>query len=169
MKRLLLLLITSLLAFALVACGESDTDSKASGSDTEEKAADTEEKESEKVFGIGDTAEIDGVKITLKNVTTTDERNQFADTDPAQVVKLEYEVENNSDDEITVGMDLEVYDGDGNKGESYPLDNTLDTLATGKKIQAVGHFGVEEGPIEIHFSPFLSFDSEAAVFEAEIE
>ncbi|GEN30279.1 hypothetical protein HNQ35_000017 [Cerasibacillus quisquiliarum] len=171
MKRLLLLLFALILSIALVACNESSstTDSKKEDKpETEEKEDKKEEKKEEKKLGLGDTAEVDGVKMTIKSVSTTDERNEFAETDPATVIKIEYEVENTTDDEIPIGMDLSVYDGTGNKMESYPLDNTMGSLAPGKKIQGTEHFGIEEGPIEVHFLPAVSF-SDAAIFELEIE
>lgn len=112
--------------------------------------------------------EVDGIKFTLKYVSTTEERNEFDDTDSPVVVKIEYEVENGTDEEITVGGNLEVYDSAGNKGELYPLDNTMDTLQPGKKLNDVAHFGVESGPIEIYFQPLLSFDN-PAVFKVDLK
>lgn len=126
------------------------------------------EESAEIKLGVGDSAEVDGIKFTLKSVTTTDERNEFADTDPAIVVKIEYEIENNTDEEIPVGGDLQVYDGTGNQVELYPLDNTMGSLQPGKKMQGVDHYGIEEGPIEIYFQPLLSFE-DPAIFEANIE
>lgn len=84
------------------------------------------------------------------------------------VVKIEYEIENGSEEEIPIGGDLEVYDNTGNKVELYPLDNTLGSLQPGKKIQGVEHYGIEGGPIEIYFRPMLSFE-DAAIFEAPVE
>ena len=173
MKRLLLLILTAILTFGLVACGdveESSGDDSAESSNEENVTEEGEKakEEESKSLTVGDSAEVDGVKFTLKNVTTTDERNEFADTDPAMVVKIEYEIENNSDQEIPVGGDLEVYDGTGNKMESYPLDNTMGSLQPGKKIQGVEHFGIEEGPIEIYFAPLISFE-DPAIFTADVE
>lgn len=177
MKRLLLLILTAILTFGLVACGDVEESSGDDSADANNEESVTEEtpneegeeaKEESKSLTVGDSAEVDGVKFTLKNVTTTDERNEFADTDPAMVVKIEYEIENNSDDEIPVGGDLEVYDGTGNKMELYPLDNTMGSLQPGKKIQGVEHFGIEEGPIEIYFAPLISFE-DPAIFTADVE
>mgnify|MGYP001159200543 FL=1 len=171
MKRLLLLLFALILSIALVACDESSS-SDDSGKDdkpkTEKKEDKKEEKKEEKKLGLGDTAEVANIKFTVKSVSTTDERNEFDESDPAIVVKVEYELENNSDEEIPVGMDLQAYDGTGNKVESYPLDNTMGSLAPGKKIQGTEHFGIEEGPLELHYQPALSLE-DAAIFELEIE
>jgi len=182
MKKLFMLLASVLLIFGLTACGEA-TNQTGGTSETETLTEETEqsmeeatdesteeatEEESNETYSVGDTVDIDGIKFTLKSVTTTDERNEFADTDPAIVVRIEYEVENNTDEEIAVGGDLEVYDGNGNKADLYPLENTMDTLQPGKKLQGVEHYGIETGPIEIYFQPLFSF-GDPAVFEAEIE
>lgn len=177
MKKILLLFLITLFTFGLAACGGGTDETQDSGTaddnGSEENAGnETEEstdgEEESKTLTIGDTAEVEGVKFTLKNVTTTDERNEFAETDPAMVVKIEYEIENTTDEEIPIGGDLEVYDGTGNKMESYPLDNTMGSLQPGKKIQGVEHFGIEEGPIEIYFAPIFSFE-DPAIFTAEVQ
>lgn len=176
MKKFLLLIAAVFLTFGLAACsGDTDQasstgDDSTGTSESENKVEEQAEEESEenKSFGIGDTAEVDGVKFTLKSVTTTDERNEFADTEPTTVVKVEYEIENVSDEEIPVGGDLQAYDGTGNQVESYPLDNTMGSLQPGKKIQGVEHFGIEEGPIEIYFAPLVSFE-DPAIFTADVQ
>ncbi|MGN8646635.1 DUF5067 domain-containing protein [Gracilibacillus sp. HCP3S3_G5_1] len=183
MKKLLLMLVL-LLTMVLAACGTEDgneegsTDSSTNAeeqADTNEEDAeateeeeDSEETESNETLTVGDSAEVDGVKFTLKSVSTTDERNEFADEDPTMVVKIEYEIENNKDEEIPIGMDLEVYDNTGSKMDSYPLENTMGSLQPGKNIQGEEHFGIEEGPIEIYFAPLVSFE-DAAIFTAEVE
>lgn len=185
MKKLFLLLITLIFSVVLVACGgetdnSSNNDSSAEEGKTEEAANEeaeepaeeeaTEEEEASEpaTLSVGDSVEVDGVKFILKGVSTTDERNEFADTDPTHVVKIEYEIENNSGEEISVGGDLQVYDATGNQMEPYPLDSTLGSLQPGKKIQGVDYFGVEEGPIEIYFQPLFSFE-DPAIFTADIE
>lgn len=179
MKRFSFLLFGLVLSIALVACDEDDAPSEPSNDNSpnqeennnevenNDEGAEDEPEESGNL-GIGDTAEIDGTKMTIKNVSITDERNEFDESDPNMVIKIEYEIENTSDDEIPVGMDLEVYDGTGNKMESYPLDNTMGSLQPGKKMQGTEHFGIEEGPIEIYFQPAISF-SDPAIFEVDVE
>mgnify|MGYP001484218023 FL=1 len=160
MRRLSLLFMAMLLSIFLFACDEDSTET--SGDNVKEA-------EESKTLTVGDTAEFDDVKFTLKDVTTTDERNEFADSDPNAVIKIEYELENISDDDVPYGTEITVYDADGNKMESYPLDNDMGSLAPGKKIQGAEHHGVDAlGTIEIHFEPLISFEN-AAVFEVEIE
>ena len=182
MKRYLLIISAMVLSLVLVACDEGETSDSGSDDEATEVDAETDdsvdeeveeeesedEEESNENYGLGDTAEVGGIKFTVNSVSTTDERNEFADEDPEKVIKIEYEIENNSDEEIVLGMDLEVYDGTGNKMESYPLENTMDTLQPGKKTQGIEHFGIEEGPIEIYFQPAFSFD-DPVIFEVDVE
>jgi len=188
LKRLFILLFSIIFAVGLVACGETedtgsgDTADEATEEQTNEEQSDeggaaeeeeaAEEPEAEEsedeMYGVGDTVEVDGVEFTLVGVSTTDERNEFAETDPTHVVEIEYEIVNNTEEEISIGMDLDVYDGSGSQAESYPLDSTLGSLKPGKNIQGVDYYGIEEGPIEIYFAPLISFE-DPAVFSADIE
>jgi len=170
LKKIFLLLLAAIFAVGLVACDEESASSEEADQEGQEAEAaedDATEKE-EETLTIGDTAEVDGIKFTLKGVSTTDERNEFEETNPSKVVKIEYEVENNSEEEIPVGGDLQVYDGTGNQVDSYALDNTMGSLQPGKKMQGVEHFGIEEGPIEVYFQPLISFE-DPAIFTADIE
>lgn len=169
MKKIFALLMSMALVLTLAACGgESDTSGSESNNKSSGEKQNAEKKEEKKTYGIGDTVEIDGVKFTLKNVSLTDERNEFAETNPKQVVKIEYEIVNNTEEEIAVGGDLQVYDGTGNQVESYPLDNTMGSLQPGKKMQCVEHYGIEKGPIEIYFQPLFSME-DPAIFKADVQ
>ena len=163
LKRFSFLFALIALTFSLVACDELEDTS--SGDDSENK----EEEAKDEKYGVGDTAEVSGVKFTLNKVSTTDERNEFEEEEPNEVIKVEFELENNSDEEISVGGDLQVYDGTGNQVDSYANENTMGSLKPGKKMQGVDHFGIEEGPVEIYFQPMMSFDDDEAIFEADVE
>lgn len=137
--------------------------------DTKNDKKKEKKKDEKKVYKIGDTVEFKNTKFTLKEVTTTDERNQFADIDPTAVIKIEYELENTGDEDLPFGTDITVYDADGNKMESYPNENSLGSVASGKKVQGEEHHAVEAlGKIEIHYAPMISLEK-AAIFEVEIE
>lgn len=165
------ILLGGALVLGLAACG--DEPKKSNGStDTDQEDVSKEQDQAEETknetFAVGDTAEFKDAKFTLKSVTTTDERNEFADTDPAAVIVIEYELENLSDNDLSYGMDITVYDADGNQMDTYPLENSMGALASGKKVQGVEAHGIEAlGTIEIHYAPLVSFDK-AAVFEVEV-
>lgn len=119
-------------------------------------------------YKIGDTVKVGDASYTLNSVELTDERNQFEDEQPANVVKINYTVKNESDSDIPVGADVGVYGSDDKKSESYANENTLGSVAPGKQMDVIAHFGLNQtGDIEIHFSPLVSFEK-AAIFKATV-
>lgn len=63
---------------------------------------------------------------------------------------------------------MEVYGSDDKKSESYANENTLGSVAPGKQMDVIAHFGLNQtGDIEIHFSPLVSFEK-AAIFKATV-
>ncbi|AUC70988.1 hypothetical protein AF249_11875 [Listeria monocytogenes] len=111
--------------------------------------------ESSTKFGIGDKQTLGGITVTLVSVTKTSERNQFDDTNPKNVVKISYKVENNSGNEYFVNSDIDVYDSNSTIGTRYPFDNTTGKILNGKNINAEYYAGVNEsGNIEIVFNLF---------------
>ncbi|EKJ3561507.1 DUF4352 domain-containing protein [Enterococcus faecalis] len=135
--------------------GEKVTKSSTSASSSKEEKSDT-------FYKIGDTVKVGDAEYTLNSVELTDERNQFEENQPAQVVKITYTVKNDGDSDIPVGMDIEVYGSDNKKSETYPNDNTMGSVAPGKEMDCVAHFGLNQtGEIEIHFSPLVSFEKAA--------
>lgn len=135
--------------------GEKVTKSSTSASSSKEEKSDT-------FYKIGDTVKVGDAEYTLNSVELTDERNQFEENQPAQVIKITYTVKNDGDSDIPVGMDVEVYGSDNKKSETYPNDNTMGPVAPGKEMDCVAHFGLNQtGEIEIHFSPLVSFEKAA--------
>lgn len=135
--------------------GEKVTKSSTSASSSKKEKSDT-------FYKIGDTVKVGDAEYTLNSVELTDERNQFEENQPAQVVKITYTVKNDGDSDIPVGMDVEVYGSDNKKSETYPNDNTMGSVAPGKEMDCVAHFGLNQtGEIEIHFSPLVSFEKAA--------
>lgn len=134
----------------------------------DEQTSESSTVKEDKFYSVGDTVKVGDVEYTLTNVELTDERNQFDDSNPAAVVKISYTIKNNSDSDIPVGADLEVYGPDDKKAESYPNDNTMDSVASGKQMDCVQHFSLNStGDIEIHFAPLISLEK-AAIFKATI-
>lgn len=68
----------------------------AENEDTEDSASETATAATEETtYGLGETWTVDGQwSLTFNSVTTTDERNQFSDKTPAQVVILDYTYQN---------------------------------------------------------------------------
>lgn len=162
-------LFASLLSLGLIltACAEGEEPKKVDKEEVQKEEGKKEEVKKE-TFKVGDTVEFKDARYTLKEVSKTEERNEFEEKQPTAVIKIEYEVENLSDSDLSFGMDASVYDASGNKMESYPLDNDMGSIAPGKKAQVKEFFSIDElGLIEIHIAPMISFDK-AAIFEVEI-
>lgn len=136
---------------------------------TAKSSSKAKDEKKEKLYKVGDTVKVGDATYTLKSVALTDERNEFDDSNPANVVKIEYTVQNNGKEDIPVGMDVEVYDAEDTKMETYPNDNTMGAVAPGKNMNVVAHYGLEKtGDIEIYFAPLISFE-DAAIFEANVQ
>lgn len=125
-KKLLFIVLSLVLCIGLIGCGGGDSDT-ASGSEPEQKEKDV-------VYGIGDTWEVDGQwKLTIDSVTVTDQRNEFADTEPAEVIIVNYTYENlgyeDSDGYMDgLFLDLEmaqIIDSGGQMCQSYPAVETI--------------------------------------------
>lgn len=137
--------------------------------ETKESEKEVEKEEPKDAFyAVGDTVAVGDAEYTLQSVELTDERNQFDESNPAHVVKVTYVVKNNGESDLPVGMDVEVYGSDDKKSETYPNDNTMGSVAPGKQMDIVAHFGLNQtGEIEIHFAPLISLEK-SAIFKATI-
>lgn len=77
MKKLLVLCLSLVLIFSLVACGDKDGGAapEAGSVPAESGAApaDETEKDVAKVYGIGEAAEVDGIEITIEKIEIVDD------------------------------------------------------------------------------------------------
>lgn len=121
-------------------------------------------------YKIGDSVKVGKVTYTLTSVEKTDERNEFEESKPANVIKVVYHVKNDADKDLPIGTDLEVYGPDNTKLKSYPISNsTLDAVAPGKEADVTSGFGTDKlGNIELQFAPLVSMEK-AAKFKVNVE
>lgn len=133
---------------------------------TEEKAkkTDIDEKESEKetMFRKGETAEMNDVRVTMTSCKLGHGSEYNRPTEGNAFLLVEFEIENNSDEELNISsmLSFEAY------ADDYALDysltaliekegNQLDgTIAAGKKMKGWIGWEVPEGfsKAEIHFT-----------------
>jgi hypothetical protein len=109
-------------------------------------------------FKIGDKVDIAGTVITITGASYTDERNEFEEKQPEKVLILNLAVQNASQEELFFNaFELEVYDSEGTKMESYPIDYLTETLQPGKNITGRGAYGVSgKGPYEVYYTDFAT-------------
>lgn len=151
-KKFVTMMIAGILATSMTACSNnsSEMDSlkrenkelKAQIAELEKKVqqeeasdfsdSDLESKQGEqnKVYGLNETWTVDGLwSLTFTSVTQTEERNQYSDKTPAQVVYLNYDYENlgyQSDiqDLYISTNSFQIIDSAGAIAETYPLTST---------------------------------------------
>lgn len=139
-------------------------------SQSKEKPKENKSNKKEKEFyNLGDSVDVGGVIYTLNSVELTDERNEFDDKKPENVIKVSYTMENKNDKDVPVGMDVSAYGPDSKKLDSYPNDNTMGSVATGKKIDVTQHFGLNDlGEVELQFAPLVSV-KDTADFKVDVK
>ena len=151
-KKIVTMMIAGILATSMTACSNnsSEMDSlkrenkelKAQIAELEKKAqqeetsdfsdSDLESKQEEqnKVYGLNETWTVDGLwSLTFTSVTQTEERNQYSDKTPAQVIYLNYDYENigyqNDLQDLFIGStSFQIIDSAGEIAETYPLTST---------------------------------------------
>lgn len=125
----------------------------------EESSQEAETSES-KEYGLEETWTVDGQwSMTVNSVSVTDDRNEFSEKDPAQVLIINYEYENigyEDDDGIMDGLyiDLEseqIVDSKGFMGYSYPCDitNYPTEAPVGAKCKAQSCIGLDSESTEV--------------------
>lgn len=128
------------------------------------------ESEGDTGAALGETVDIGGVKYTITNVEFTDERNPEADSSPSNVIKIDYTVENGTDEEIPIGADFTVYDANGTQMENYPLDNTMGSLAQGKNLNGTEYWGLEKtGNVEILVMPVNDWENDPVFYSIALK
>ena len=142
MKKILSMFIVIVMCFAFVGCGSGED----ANTDEPKGSAKTET-----TYGIGDTWEVEGQwKLTIDGVTITDERNEYADEEPAQVVIIDYSYENigyEDEDGIMDGLyfaidNEQIVDSAGEMGYSYPIDAKYpDEVPVGARCSAQAAIG----------------------------
>ncbi|MBG9982145.1 DUF4352 domain-containing protein [Aerococcaceae bacterium DSM 111020] len=118
--------------------------------------------------GLGETQTVDAYEITINEVSFTDERNNFDDSDPDNVIRIDYTIKNNADEDVSYsGNDFKVY-VDGKETSIYPNDNSVGALSAGRSLDGVAHHVLEgDGEVEIDWSPLSYFGKEKAIFKID--
>lgn len=173
-QKFVTLSILALTSLSLTACGATSKEATvepAASSNTTASSSTTKPAEEKKVFAIGDKLTFDGeAAITVTAATYTDERNQFADSEPLHVLAVTYNVENLSDKDYVIGNEVTLY-VNGKKMETYPISTTFETISAGRSFEGAtqGFAITEEGDYELEVKPSLSFTSKPAVIKFTVQ
>ncbi|MBR5529749.1 MAG: DUF5067 domain-containing protein [Oscillospiraceae bacterium] len=179
MKRITALLLSAILLFVFAAC-TVDTPIKIDNTpQPTDNRVELQEEEKDPVFQVGETAQLDGVTVSLVEVAENDGSKYNKPADGNVFVLCEFVIENNSDTELNVSsiLSFEAYCDDYactfsltalmEKGNKNQLDGTV---APGKKFSGVIGYEVPEDwqTLEIHYTPDV-LSSNEIVFAATNE
>lgn len=167
-----------LLTSAPGAASTTADDTTTPSTTTEEPEKTTEPQK--KVYGLGETWTVDGLfDLTFTAASLTDDRNQFTDKAPAQVVILTYDYSNigveKSIMELYVSSSsFKVIDGSGVMADSYPAStsgNPKETPIGAKTVGAQVAYGLANASGEITVNVGVrgnDFKSYDAVFKLPV-
>lgn len=154
MKRLLALFLCGVLALGLAGCSEKEGEAQKTDGDTTQE----NQNEEKSVYEIGETAEVDGIKITV-NSTRVDEGLLAAKDGKVHFV-MDITLENTNDSEFASSSLLcyKVKNGDGREQSmsiTANLNGTLDTkISAGEKASGEIAFETDpEGSLVLTFTP----------------
>ena len=105
------------------------------------------------------------LNITINNVSLSDYRNQFNDTNLVHLVAIEYTIENTGNGEVGFNLeyDASFYDIDGYACEVYPGGDSVYNLAKGKKAVGLAHIAVNNE------TPFLEMELGGVTYKWNLE
>ena len=168
MKKKVLILALSVVM--LTGCGNKTDDTKTAKSntpsvestekvkeDSKSNAKKDENKNDSKVLTKDDEWVVDGQwKLKILDVKATDDRNEFSEKKPKQVVVVSYSYENiGFDDKISDGLFFtpdQIVDETGSVGYTYPgeITNYPDEIHVGSKIEIAEEvFGLDNESKEV--------------------
>lgn len=168
MKKILSLCLVLLTSFSLCACSSEEKEVK-----TNNKT-----KTEEKIYGVGETATYkkDGkelVHFTVNSVSNTSDRNEFADSQPEQVIIIHYSYENiaNEEDVYFSSVNFKVVDEGGNVCETYPASiNTYPQMAPiGTKSEGEEAYGLKQQSSKIKLVVDLDYFGNKVTYELPIQ
>lgn len=169
-KRIVVLIMTAVFAIGLCACG----------GETEETM--TIMKKRKQYIKSGIRGKVEGQwKFTVDKVTVTDERNEFEESNPAEVIVVDYHYENIGYEDESGIMDglfldpgmAQVIDAQGNMCSEYPLvsiDAMPQETPVGAKCTAQTAIGLKAdgSPVKVLFEQYDGNDEiHEATFELE--
>lgn len=177
MKRLLSLLVVGTLSLGLVACSSTAT---TEGSKEVTKVEQTNET---KPYKVGDVVTIkkDGKDIysySIDKITVTEERNEYADTKPKQVIDIEYTYTNIDYPEGMLFLDetfaYKFMSASGEVGYSYPspsLSKYPTEAPKGATVHAQMCIGFEEATDQVKILQYdnLLDSKETSIVTSELK
>lgn len=144
----------------LAACSEVTSSSS-------NKAASTASSQAAKEYVAGDTVTVDGsagkYSVTINSATISKDQNEFADSQPGEIIIIDYSYANIScKDDISVSeLYFHVYDSDGKALETYPASSVkgATSISAGKHSSASIAYGLDNKGKQITLELYDIFES----------
>lgn len=184
LKWIIIAVIVIIIIAAAAGSGGDDSPKKVEGdsqSSTTSASGNTDGNEQEdnesdaSTFTIGDTADFDGIQVTLSSAVLSDGDGQYITPDDGKYfLILTFSIDNQSDEDISVSSlaSFEAYCDDNSinedlMGQQVPEAGGLDQLdgdvASGKKMNGIISYEVPRdfSTFEVRFTPSFWKDNEA--------
>ena len=176
---LIAVIVVVVLVILLAAAGSGSTQdaapqataepSQPAASSPSETDAASQEEQTETTYGVGDTVESDGVEVTLVSAEENTGADYITPADGSVFVALEFEIVNNSQQDISVSSlaSFEAYCDDYSVSQSltgatlYDDKGTLDgSVAAGKRLSGAIVYEVPADwrQLEVTFTPSVWVD-----------
>lgn len=155
----------------LAGCAETSVedvtkDEKSSASDKKEKD------DSNKVYGVGDTVKINGVKITIENAEFTPPA-EYGAPEKDEVLTLALKVVNtNKESAFIDSTDFKLYDKNGEQFDSYfsydEMEISADLNAGKNKSGKLYYDVTKESAYELIYQPAFSWDDKEVKWKIKV-
>lgn len=161
MKRIMSIVLVTVLGICLVSCGNSTSTASKENVKEESKKEKSSEKKEVKTYSIGEKVSVKtslGEYIFVVNsIEESSERNEFSDKKADRVIIISYTYENisYSKDLYISDINFKLYDKANTKMETYPTIGTGGNAAisTGRNITAKSAFALNsaENYVELEY------------------
>lgn len=175
MRKYLMLMLSVVMVVMMSACGdaevstveeeanaaenEANNDANDSGNSNENNA---EEEDGEEFYQPDETVSVDGIEITLNEITWGEEE-EFVESDNGNLIRIDLTIKNNSDDnEFVDDIDFDLYDKEGNKLDTYFGNDDANMFGSeikkGKQLNGILEYDAPESDsYELYYEPSFSF------------
>jgi|SRR5699024_99129 len=177
MRKYLTLMLSVVMVVMMSACGDADvsTVEKAEAEEnesndnvdnaennSENNAEENDEEDAEAIFEPNETVSVDGIEITLNDITWGEEE-EFVESDNGNIIRIDLTIKNNSDDnEFVDDTEFDLYDEEGNKLDAYFGNDDANMFGSeikkGKQLNGILEYDAPESDsYELYYEPSFSF------------
>lgn len=181
MRKYLMLMLSVVMVVMMSACGEAEVstveeEANAAENEANNDANDSEnnnennaeEEDGEEFYRSDETVSVDGIEITLNEITWGEEE-EFVESDNGNLIRIDLTIKNNSDDnEFVDDIDFDLYDEEGNKLDTYFGNDDANMFGSeikkGKQLNGILEYDAPESDsYELYYEPSFSFTENSEI------